>query len=78
MTLGESWGFWKVRQVRQFGAPLGGEDGWERRGTEAEARPWCLPHWGPRCLLLTYLDSNLAALVRMASQSPGSWQAHNS
>lgn len=59
MTLGESWGFWKVRQVMQFGAPLGGEDGWERRGTETEARPWYLPHWGPGCFFTHLLGLQL-------------------
>lgn len=55
---------------------LGGEDGWKRWGTEAEARPSYLYHQGPCCPLVACLDISLAALVNIASQSPGSWQAH--
>lgn len=72
MTLGESWGFWKVRQVMQSGAPLGGEDGWERWGTEAEARPWCLPRWGPGCRLTHLLGLQLGCLGEDGQPVP--WQ----
>ena len=51
-------------------------DGAHRLKSDLSALPL---FWGPGCLSVACLDINLACLGEsVASQSPGSWQAHSS
>lgn len=65
--MGESWGFWKVRQVMQFRAPLGGEDEWARWGIEMVPPPL-----GPRLSFTSMLGHQLHYLREIGQAGP--WQ----
>lgn len=54
-----------------FGAPLGGEDGWERWSAEAEARP-CPSPTGAQAVLVACLDTNFGCLGECRQPVP--WQ----